>query len=167
MADYLFVPQTVLDRWSEQGKVQVEGTVLTLLKENKAFALTPAVRFLRMEAGEDAVGLLQKVKTASALKQMGAEHYMDSVLLGDNAYEVQQGFLADAAAVRKAVGAGGPDSPSSQGIAQTSAQGLGISPTSHPGAPKLDAKAAPKPGDAKKGSGEPEALGQFFLDNLK
>ena len=101
MADYFFVPQNVLDRWSEQGKVSVDGTVLTILGENKAFALTSAVRFIKMEAGEDAVGLLQKVKTIDALKGMGAELYMDSVLLGESAYQVQQGFLADAKALRR------------------------------------------------------------------
>src|SRR2546428_13671959 len=55
-----------------------------------------------MEAGEDNAGLLAKVKTTDALKQMGAEHYMESVILGDNAYQVQQGFLADANALRRA-----------------------------------------------------------------
>ena len=102
MADYLFVPQSVLDRWSEQGKVQVDGHVLTILGEGKAFALTSAVRFMKMEAGDDVSNLLQKVKTTDALKQMGAEHYMESVILGDSAYQVQQGFLADANALRRA-----------------------------------------------------------------
>ena len=56
MADYgqiLFVPQSVLDRWSEQGRIQVNGNVLTILGENKDFALTSAVRFIKMEAGDD------------------------------------------------------------------------------------------------------------------
>src|SRR4051812_47559558 len=100
MADYLFVPQTVLDKWSEQAKVSVEGHVLTLLESKKSFQLTSAVRFLKMEAGEDVARLLSKVKTVDALKQMGAEHYMDSVILGEAAYQVQQGFLADANALR-------------------------------------------------------------------
>src|SRR5256885_3588902 len=36
-----------------------------------------------------------------SLKQMRAEHYMDSVLLGEAAYKVQQGFLAEANALRR------------------------------------------------------------------
>ena len=72
MADYLFVPQSVLDKWSEQGRIAVDGNVLTILGEGKNFALTSAVRFMKMEAGDDTVGLLQKVKTTDALKQMGA-----------------------------------------------------------------------------------------------
>ena len=55
MADYLFVPQSVLDKWSEQGRIQVDGNVLTILGEQKSFALTSAVRFIKMEAGEDDV----------------------------------------------------------------------------------------------------------------
>ncbi len=72
MADYLFVPQSVLDKWSEQGRIQVDGNVLTILGEQKSFTLTSAVRFIKMEAGDDNVGLLAKVKTTDALKQMGA-----------------------------------------------------------------------------------------------
>lgn len=102
MADYLFVPHNVLDRWSEQGRVAVDGTILTLLSEKRSFALTSAVRFLKMEAGEDVAGLLNKVKTTDALKALGAEQYRESVLLGDAAYQVQEGFLADAQAVRLA-----------------------------------------------------------------
>ncbi len=73
MTDYLFVPQSVLDQWSEKGRVELKGEVLVLLKEKKSFRLTSAVRFLKMEAGEDVKGLLHKVKTLDALKQMGAE----------------------------------------------------------------------------------------------
>src|SRR5712671_6224341 len=111
MADYLFVPQSVLDKWSEQGRIQVDGNVLTILGEQKDFALTSAVRFIKMEAGDDNVGLLQKVKTTDALKQMGAEHYMESVILGESAYQVQQGFLADANALRRAAAVSAPPAP--------------------------------------------------------
>jgi len=101
MADHLFVPQSVLDRWSEQSKVQVDGHVMTLLPSNTSYALTAAVRFMKMEAGEDVAGLLTKVKTSAALKRMGAEQYLESVILGDSAYQVQLGFLADAIAAAR------------------------------------------------------------------
>src|SRR5258708_24060217 len=85
MTDYLFVPQSVLDKWSEQGRIAVDGNVLTILGENKNFALTSAVRFMKMEAGEDTAGLLQKGKTTDAPQQMGAEHYTEAVLPRENA----------------------------------------------------------------------------------
>jgi hypothetical protein len=152
MADYLFVPQSVLDKWSEQGRIQVDGNVLTILGEGKNFALTQAVRFIKMEAGDDTAGLLQKVKTHDALKQMGAEHYMESVILGEVAYQVQQGFLADANALRRAAAASQPPAPKP---AAKAAAGPGPAPAA--GASKADEKKA----------GEQDMLAQFLLDNLQ
>jgi hypothetical protein len=142
MADYLFVPQNVLDKWAEKGRVELKGDVLTLVREKKSFKLTTAVRFLKLEAGEDTARLLNKVKTLDALKQMRAEQYLDSVLLGDSAYKVQQGFLAEANALRRAVGV-------------------------KPGGQK---KPAPAKGPAQKQqageAGEQDLLAQFLLENL-
>jgi hypothetical protein len=156
MADYLFVPQSVLDKWSEQGRIQVDGNVLTILGEGKDFALTSAVRFMKMEAGDDTAGLLQKVKTTDALKQMGAEHYMESVILGEVAYQVQQGFLADANALRRAAAASAPPVPKAAPAA---------APAPGPAAPAAAQAAATKAEEKK--SGEQDMLAQFLLDNLQ
>ena len=155
MADYLFVPQSVLDKWSEQGRIEVNGNVLTILGEQKNFALTPAVRFIKMEAGEDNAGLLAKVKTTDALKQMGAEHYMESVILGENAYQVQQGFLADANALRRAAAASTARSNAPAGAAPAGAA---------PGGADVAKGTQAAPGE-KKGE-EQDMLEQFLLDNL-
>src|SRR5262249_47807081 len=152
MADYLFVPQSVLDKWSEQGRIQVDGNVLTILGEQKSFALTSAVRFLKMEAGEDTAGLLAKVKTTDALKQMGAEHYMESVLLGEVAYQVQQGSLADANALRRAAAA-------SQAAASKSGQA--------PAAPGSTANPTQSGQQGEKKGDDQDMLAQFLLDNLQ
>src|SRR5476649_547262 len=152
MADYLFVPQSVLDKWSEQARIQVDGNVLTILGDGKHFALTSAVRFMKMEAGEDSAGLLQKVKTTDALKHMGAEHYMESVILGEVAYQVQQGFLADAHALRRAAVVSQPP------------------PVGKPATGLAPAAAAPlpqtQPSDDKK-AGDQDMLARFLLDNLQ
>jgi hypothetical protein len=161
MADYLFVPQSVLDRWSEQGKVQVEGHVLTILGENKAFALTAAVRFLKMEAGDDVAGLLQKVKTQEALKQMGAEHYMESVILGDAAYQVQQGFLADANALRRAAAASQPPPVKAAPSAASAKPAAQAAPAGAAG------PAAAADASGGKAPGEQDLLAQFLLENLQ
>ena len=149
MADYLFVPQSVLDKWSEQGRIQVDGNILTILGEGKSFSLTSAVRFIKMEAGDDGAGLLQKVKTTDALKQMGAEHYMESVILGENAYQVQQGFLADANALRRAAAV----SSAPPAVAEKK--------------PAPAPVAAAPPPEEKKPAGEQDMLAQFLLDNLQ
>src|SRR4051812_11157714 len=152
MADYLFVPQSVLDKWSEQGRIQVDGNVLTILGEGKNFSLTQAVRFMKMEAGGDTAGLLQKGKTTDAPKQMGAEHYMESVILGENAYQVQQGFLADANALRRAAAASTPPAPKAAAPPPVAAK---------PAEPTAASKAE------EKKSGEQDMLAQFLLDNLQ
>ena len=158
MADYLFVPQSVLDRWSEQGRIQVDDHVLTILGEQKSFALTSAVRFIKMEAGEDTAGLLAKVKTTDALKQMGAEHYMESVILGEVAYQVQQGFLADANALRRAAAASQP-APASPGSPSVPAAAGTANPAS--------AAQGTQGGENKKKGEEQDMLAQFLLDNLQ
>ena len=163
MADYLFVPQTVLDKWSEQGRIEVDGNVLTILGEQKSFALTTAVRFLKMEAGEDNAGLLAKVKTTDALKQMGAEHYRESVILGESAYQVQQGFLADANALRRAAAAS--QAAAAAAAKPAPAKGNAAAPPAG-GDPAQRKPAAPGEKQGEKKGEEQDMLEQFLLDNL-
>src|SRR4029077_5873834 len=132
-----------------------------ILGENKNFSLTAAVRFLKMEAGDDTAGLLQKVKTIDALKQMGGEHYMESVILGDNAYQVQQGFLADANALRRAAAVSSPPAPAAAAAAPAKKTPAPAAP-----APPAAAPAAPPAAEEKK-AGEGDLLAQFLLDNLQ
>jgi hypothetical protein len=157
MADYLFVPQGVLDKWSEQGKVSVDGHVLTLLGEGRSFQLTSAVRFLKMEAGEDVARLLAKVKTTDALKQMGAEHYMESVILGESAYQVQQGFLADANAIR-AVAAAAPKPAQPPPPPPDAFESAPPPPPATPAATQAKAKTTDE---------ENDLLAQFLLENMQ
>lgn len=93
MNDKLFIPQTVLYRWVDTGKVTFDNSILTLLAEKKAYSVTPAVRIMKLVAGDDTAALLGKVRTLSKLQELGAEHMSDSVILGDTAYEVQEGFI--------------------------------------------------------------------------
>ena len=92
----LFISQERLDSWSAEDRVSVQGDVMTLANDNRSFRLKPAVRFMKVSgAGADPNGLLGKVKTIEALSAQGGEHYMDSVIFGETAYDVQQGFLGD------------------------------------------------------------------------
>jgi hypothetical protein len=92
--DKLFIPQSVLDKWVENEKVVFNDNVLTLTSERKAYTLTPAVRFMKLLDGEDKASLLGRLRTLEKLTELGAEHMSDSVILGDTAYEVQEGFIA-------------------------------------------------------------------------
>lgn len=92
----VFIAQSTLQQWADAGKVRLEDTTLFLLKEQRSVVLKPAVRFTKLTVGEeDPHALLGKVKTTEQLRSMDAEHYMDSVLCGDIAYEVVEGFLGD------------------------------------------------------------------------
>ena len=92
----VFITQKVLTDWADAGKVELNDTTLLLVQENRTVDLHPAVRFFCVVGGEaDPHGLLGKVKTREQLKEMGAEHYMDSVIHGDVAYQVVEGFMGD------------------------------------------------------------------------
>ncbi len=92
----VFLTNHMLQQWSDQGKVRLEDSLLTLIAENRTVALSQAVRFIALIDGDDGVNkLLGKVKTKAQLDGLGAEHYLDSVIYGDVAYTVVEGFLGD------------------------------------------------------------------------
>jgi hypothetical protein len=89
----LFVPQHILDHWLSEERVEVEGDVMLVKPEGQRFTLSSAVLFKSEVSGTgDANDLLGKVKDLDQLTEIGAEHYADSVILGENAYQVVEGF---------------------------------------------------------------------------
>ncbi|PTL77423.1 hypothetical protein [Vitiosangium sp. GDMCC 1.1324] len=91
----LFLPQTQLEEWALEDKADVKDGVLVVTGEEGVYPVTPAVHIVQLVTGEDANGLVSKVKTEDQLKTLGAEQMADSVLLGDTAYEVVPGYLAE------------------------------------------------------------------------
>jgi hypothetical protein len=90
----VFVSQGTLDKWLSEEQVEVDGDILTLKPDGQRFSLKTAVHFVEEVTGEgDPAGLLQKVKDVEQLAELGAEHYADSVILGDDAYQVVEGFV--------------------------------------------------------------------------
>ncbi len=99
----LYISQDRLDAWASEERVKIEGDLMTLLPDGRAFRITPALRFLKVAGGgDDPHGLLGKVKTVKAIEEQGGENYMNSVILGETAYDVQQGFLGEPLAGRTA-----------------------------------------------------------------
>ena len=89
----LFVPQQLLDVWLSEERVEVQGEVMITRPEAQRFQLLTAVLFKAEVTGTpDAHDLVGKVKDVEQLAVMGAEHYAESVILGDNAYECVEGF---------------------------------------------------------------------------
>ena len=102
MGDLKFVPQSMLDIWADLGKIELDGATLRIPSESASFVLTPAVRFVSLLEGEDSHKLLAKVKTDAYVKEIGGEVMTDSCLVGDTAYQVQAGFLAQSEALAAA-----------------------------------------------------------------
>lgn len=166
MSGLLFVSQAMLDSWAEAGKIDFVGNVMTLLAgdgKGRSYALDPAVRFMKVLGDEkDPNGLLHKVKSVAQLKELGAEPAGDSCILGDLAYEVQPGFLAEAAALQAAASAK-PDPAAARPAAATAPAapaGAGADARSRP------LGAGPLPKDLEEKRKEAEALARFLLDNL-
>lgn len=92
----VFFPQEAFDLWLEEGKISLDADVLTLQPEGQRFNVTSALRFTAEVAdGEDEAGLVGKVKSLEQVAELGGEHCADSVVLGNNAYEVIEGFLGE------------------------------------------------------------------------
>ncbi|MFL5353796.1 hypothetical protein [Archangium sp.] len=91
----LFLPQAQLEEWALEDKADVKDGVLVVTGEEGVYPVTPAVHIVQLVTGEDANGLVTKVKTEDQLKSLGAEQMADSVLLGDTAYEVVPGYVAE------------------------------------------------------------------------
>jgi hypothetical protein len=90
----VFFPQDALDAWLAEERVSLDGELLTLLEQGQRFRLEGAVRILAEVAdGGDAPGLVGKVKTVPQIEVLEAEHVSGSLVLGDNAYEVVEGFV--------------------------------------------------------------------------
>jgi hypothetical protein len=117
----------------------------------------------------DPNGLLHKVKSVAQLRELGADPADDNCILGDLVYEVQPGFLAEAAALQAAATAK-PDPAAARPAAAAGAAPAGQAP-GDPAAKGADARsrplgAGPLPKDLEEKRKEAEALARFLLDNL-
>ena len=171
MSGLLFVSQAMLETWAEQGKIDFAGNVLTLVAgggQGRNYALEPAVRFLKVVGGEeDPHGLVHKVKSLAQLKAIGAEPVGDSCILGETAYEVQPGFLAEGAALQAAAAA----RPAAPPAPAAPAPGAAARPSPSPAAPAVTwpprpLGPAPLPRDLEERRKEAEALARFLLEKL-
>ena len=91
----MFFPQLLVDQWGIDGKVDLTATELILLTEGRRYKIAEAVRIVTEVTGaNDAQKLVGKVKPKQALEELGAEILENSMILGDNAYDVVPGWAA-------------------------------------------------------------------------
>jgi hypothetical protein len=96
MPDRIFFPQSAVDRWLVDDRVDFQGQELTLKGPGRAYRVEEAVYVEREVTGAaEPHNLLGRVRTRAALESMGAEILESSMLLGDNAYDVVMGFAAE------------------------------------------------------------------------
>lgn len=90
----LFISNERLEAWTAGGRATLEGDTMTLVELGRVFLVRPAVRFTGITGSSlDAYDLVGLVKDADELAQMGADHMANSVIYGDTAYEVENGFI--------------------------------------------------------------------------
>jgi hypothetical protein len=94
MQNRVFFPQAAFDQWLVDGSIDLKGSELTILAEGRKYRITEAVRVLREVTGfSDQNDLVGKVKSTLFLQELGAELLQDSMIIGDNAYDVIPGWL--------------------------------------------------------------------------
>ena len=94
MRNRVFFPQGALDQWLGDNRVDLNGEDLLLKEPGRHYRIIEAVRIVREVSGSaDPHELLGRVKTRAFLTELGAEVLEGSMIFGDNAYDVVQGFV--------------------------------------------------------------------------
>jgi hypothetical protein len=94
METKIFFPQASVDQWGIEGIVELTPSELVMVAEGRRFSIAEAVRVLVEVTGSpDPHGIVGKVRTRASLEALGAEIFEGSMVLGDNAYDVVEGWM--------------------------------------------------------------------------
>jgi hypothetical protein len=94
----LFISMERLEEWAAEGRAALspEGDSMTLLELGQVFSMKPAVYFTSVTGSDqDPTNLVGLVRSEEELVEMGADHMSTSVIFGDTAYVVINGFLGE------------------------------------------------------------------------
>jgi len=102
MRNRVFFPQTALDEWIADDRVELSSDELHIRSEPvqrddgtsaRKYRIVEAVRVLReVTDAPDPNDLVGKVKSKAYLAELGAEILESSMIIGDNAYDIVPGF---------------------------------------------------------------------------
>lgn len=93
MQNRIFFPQEALDAWIVAGHIDLGGSLLTVLPEGRSYRVVESVRVVREVTGQpDPHEVVGKVRSRQFFEELGAELLEGSMILGDNAYDVVQGW---------------------------------------------------------------------------
>ena len=94
MQNRVFFPQSAVDQWGIDGKIDLVAGELILLADGRRYKVEEAVRIVSEVTGaNDDRKIVGKVKPRRALDEIGAELLENSMILGDNAYDVVTGWM--------------------------------------------------------------------------
>ena len=91
----IFISQDILDNLFAEEKADLEDNKLTIhSRKDLVYQLTAAYKFVAvLEGPGDEMGVLGKIYTDDELKKIGCDAYMDSAIIGEVVYTVEQGFI--------------------------------------------------------------------------
>src|SRR5258708_33292708 len=93
MRNRVFFPQSALDEWVANDRVDLTADELLIRAENRRFRVVEAVRVLReVTETPDPHDIIGTVKSKAYLAELGAEILEGSMIIGDNAYDIVPGF---------------------------------------------------------------------------
>jgi hypothetical protein len=93
MENRVFFPQLLLDQSGIDGKIDLSPTHLILLAGGRRYKIEECVHVvLEVTGANDEHKLVGKVKPKGLLEELGAEIMENSMILGDNAYDVVPGW---------------------------------------------------------------------------
>lgn len=150
----MFWPQDLLDEWTLDERIVIDGARLSILAEKRAYRIEQALFFQADVAnGNDPRHLVGRVRSLADIHSMGGEYFLDSVVLEDTAYTVVPGLTGEPENVDSAT-----PSPLAERVG-------GKASLSESGPQNIATALSGQTGEGDDASDQ-ELLAKFLLDNL-
>lgn len=92
----IFVSQRRIQQWTEEGRIVIDGNILNLPELGRTFRMTEAFHVERVVSeGGDTYRLTGRVKTRGQIGTLGGEVFLNSLIIGDAAYEGEPGYIGE------------------------------------------------------------------------
>ncbi len=98
----IFVSQRRVQQWTEEGRVAIDGNQMSLPELGRTFRLTEAFYVQRAVSEDgDQFKLAGRVKSRTQIATLGGEVFLNSLIIGDTAYEGDPGFIGEPIAANR------------------------------------------------------------------
>jgi hypothetical protein len=104
MSNAFFVDQQTMESLISKGKTCIDGARLTVTGTGEAYLLTPAVKVLSCESsGKDPLKISDKFIPMSILESAGVDISPDTIILRNQSYHIDMGYICNPAELDGAV----------------------------------------------------------------